>query len=247
MSDTGRTAAPGGTIRAVVVDDSALMRQLLAETLGAQEGIAVVGTAADPYAARELIRALDPDVVVLDIEMPRMDGLTFLQKIMQLRPMPVVMCSALTAEGSDAAIRALELGAVDCVAKPRSGDRGAFADFCAELAASVRLAAGVRVQPHRAASSPRLTLRRAEGDAIIAIGASTGGVERIRELLERLPATAPPIAVVQHMAPGFLGSFAARLDRQTPFSVTLARDGLRLLPGSVAIAPGGAHLTVRRD
>lgn len=237
-------------IRVVVVDDSSLMREMLREILGAEPGIEVVGTARDPYEARELIKATNPDVITLDVEMPRMDGLSFLEKIMTLRPTPVVMVSSLTQEGSDAAVRALELGAVDCVAKPAGSEGHGFETMVAELAAKIRVAATARltmrrpVATHATLPTPR---RAGSGTRFIAIGASTGGVERIREVLSVTPADCPPIVITQHMGASYVPSFAARLDKQTPPSVRLATQGARLQQGVVYIAPGDRHLAVARD
>ncbi|MGQ9366751.1 protein-glutamate methylesterase/protein-glutamine glutaminase [Azospirillum sp. ST 5-10] len=232
-------------IRVVVVDDSALMRALLTDALSREPGIAVVATAGDPYEARAAIKASNPDVITLDVEMPRMDGLSFLEKIMALRPTPVVMVSSLTREGSDAAIRALEIGAVDCVAKPDGSDGQRFAAMAAELAAKIRVAATARPTALPAARPAAPAPWRAGTRAgVIAIGASTGGVERIRAVLSMMPADCPPILVTQHIGPSYVASLAARLDRQTPPAVRVAAPGVRLEPGTVHVAPGDRHLTL---
>ncbi len=237
-------------IRVVIVDDSSLMREMLRSIISEEPGIEVAGVARDPYEAREVIKQTNPDVITLDIEMPRMDGLSFLEKIMTLRPTPVVMVSSLTQEGSDATIRALEIGAVDCVAKPDGSDGHGFEAMAHELIGKIRVAATARLsmrRPH--APSPTLpTPRRAGmGTRFIAIGASTGGVERIRDVLAVMPADCPPIVITQHMGPSYVPAFAARLDRLSAPSVRVAGPGDRLAQGVVYIAPGDRHLVVIRD
>lgn len=238
-------------IRVVIVDDSSLMREMLKDILGNEAGIEVVGVARDPFEAREVIKTTNPDVITLDVEMPRMDGLAFLEKIMTLRPTPVVMVSSLTQEGSDATIRALELGAVDCVAKPDGSDGHRFETMATELAGKIRIAATARLGMRRvnpAALKPLATPRKAgAGNRFIAIGASTGGVERIRDVLAMMPADCPPIVITQHMGPSYVPSFAARLDKQTPPRVLVATHGARLVQGTVYIAPGDRHLAVVKD
>lgn len=235
-------------IRVVVVDDSAFMRQLIAECLTNDGEITVVGMARDPYQARELIKASNPDVVTLDVEMPRMDGLAFLEKIMTLRPMPVVMVSTITKEGSDATVRALELGAVDYVTKPEVSDPSGLAVFQSELVSKVKLAREARVRALVPRAKPVAAPHRpSAAGALIAIGASTGGVERIRDVLAALPAECPPIVIVQHMGASYLASFAARLDTLSALSVRLGQPGDRLLGGTVTISPGDRHLFVERD
>jgi len=236
-------------IRVVIVDDSALMREMLKDMLGRETGIEVVGVARDPIEAREVIKSSNPDVITLDVEMPRMDGLSFLEKIMTLRPTPVIMISSLTREGSDAAIRALELGAIDCLAKPGGSDGLGFEETARELIAKIRVAATARLsmrRPHAVTTLP--TPRRAgAGGRLIAIGASTGGVERIRDILAVMPADCPPIVIAQHMGPSYVPSFAARLDRISAPSVQVATHGARLAQGVVHIAPGDRHLAIARD
>lgn len=256
-------------IKLLIVDDSALVRKLLSEMLGKDREIIIVGTATDPYAARERIKQLNPDVITLDVEMPRMDGITFLENLMRLRPMPVVMVSSLTQKGADVTLRALELGAVDFVTKPKVDIAGSLADYAEELIAKVKMAAGARVNA-RAASSPKtpvLTALQAEkrhsADAvlpaasgqrvlrtterIIAIGASTGGTEAIREVLEALPPDAPAVVISQHIPAAFSKPFAERMNRCSAMSVCEASDGQYILPGHVYIAPGDQHLLVERD
>ncbi|EWY39822.1 chemotaxis protein [Skermanella stibiiresistens SB22] len=237
----------GKPIRVAIVDDSALMRRMLTEALAAEPGFEVVGHAADPFEAREMIKRANPDVLTLDVEMPRMDGLTFLEKIMTLRPMPVVMVSTLTREGADATVRALELGAIDCVAKPNGAEGERFVDFRDELIGKLKVAANVRLGPPRAKPAKAKPVPRGATSRLIALGASTGGVERIRDILEVLPEGSPPILIVQHMGAFYLPSFAARLDRQSALTVKIAESGMRVTAGEVLIAPGDRHLAVRKD
>jgi two-component system chemotaxis response regulator CheB len=238
-------------IRVLIVDDSALVRQLLTQMLESDPGIAVVGAAPDPIAAREMIKALNPDVLTLDIEMPRMDGLAFLEKIMTLRPMPVVMVSSLTQKGSETVLRALELGAVEVVAKPTIGLSAGLAALREEIVGKVKAAARARVRPLGADRPPPARVAPGGGyrssERLVAIGASTGGVEALHTLLEAFPADAPAIMVTQHMPPSFTASFARRLDQRCAMTVSEARDGERVLPGHAYIAPGGRHLELARS
>ncbi|MBI5165517.1 MAG: chemotaxis response regulator protein-glutamate methylesterase [Magnetospirillum sp.] len=239
-------------IRVLIVDDSALMRQMLAAVLESDPAITVVGTAPDPLVAREKIKALNPDVITLDVEMPRMDGLAFLEKLMTLRPMPVVMVSSLTAAGAEVTLRALELGAVDVFCKPADAAAGGLAAFGRELADKVKAAAQARVKPlgDRAAKpAVRLAMTTIYGstDVLVAIGASTGGVEALREVVTRLPPDAPPVVITQHIPPRFSASFANRLDGLCAVRVKEAADGDRIVAGHVFIAPGDRHLAVRRS
>jgi two-component system, chemotaxis family, protein-glutamate methylesterase/glutaminase len=250
------------SIKVLVVDDSALVRKLLTAMLSRSPDIEVVGTASDPYAARERIKRLNPDVITLDVEMPRMDGITFLENLMRLRPMPVVMVSSLTQRGADVTLRALELGAIDFVAKPRVDIAGTLADYEEELIAKVRVAAGARVLPRTAplrrktderhstsAVVPILNVRSMlrTTDRIIAIGASTGGTEAIREVLSELPPDAPAIVISQHIPAAFSKAFAERMNRSSAMAVCEAQDGQQILPGHAYIAPGDRHLLVERD
>lgn len=249
-------------IRVLVVDDSALMRQLLTSLLATAPDITVVGAAASAEKARRLIKELDPDVLTLDVEMPGMDGLAFLERLMTLRPMPVVMVSTLTGPGADAAIRAMELGAVDCVRKPTSDLEQSMAAQAEELVAKVRAAASARVRPlgERQAQRPppppspvgglRLSVARplaAGFPKIIAIGASAGGVEALTDVVRELPGDGPPVLIAQHMPPRFTQTFAQRLDRMAAPTVLEAADGLPVLAGHVYIAPGTHHLVLARS
>ncbi len=236
-------------IRVLIVDDSAVMRQLLASLLAADPEIEVVGTAADPHIARERIKALNPDVVTLDVEMPHMDGLTFLRKIMTLRPMPVVMISALTQRGAETTIEALEIGAVDFIAKPTGDLANGLAELAAELQRKVKAAAGIRVAARRAGAAPQLPRpqrRRRPTEKIVFVGASTGGVEALKALLMGFPPDCRPTLVTQHMPPKFTTGFAERLDRQCPMTVSEAVDDEAIEPGHVYIAPGSHHFEVAR-
>jgi two-component system chemotaxis response regulator CheB len=251
----------GPKTRVVVVDDSALVRGLLAEIIDRQPDMCCVGAAADPLVAREMIRNLNPDVITLDIEMPRMDGLDFLSRLMRLRPMPVVMVSTLTERGADVTLKALELGAVDVVAKPKIGVADGLRQLGADITEKIRTAARARVSRLAAAPaagtgngsamaakpSPMASLGRLSTEKIIFLGASTGGTEATREVLAELPADCPAVMITQHMPPGFTKSYAARLDGLCRIRVAEARDGERVLPGHAYIAPGGFHLSVERS
>jgi two-component system, chemotaxis family, protein-glutamate methylesterase/glutaminase len=229
-------------IRVLVVDDSATMRAIIARALQRDPGISVVGEAANSAQAREAIKTLQPDVLTLDVEMPQMNGIEFLDKIMRLRPMPVVMVSTLTSRGADTSLRALELGAFDCVAKPRMTDWGGFD----QLATVVRAAAGARMNWPRPPARPRDTASRFEPDGrLLAIGSSTGGVEALLTIIAHFPANCPPTVITQHMPATFTSSFAKRLDRSCAATVTEAVDGAPLTVGHVYLAPGGdTHLEV---
>ena len=250
-------------IRVIIVDDSQVMRDLIAQIVRSQPDMEVASTAQDPFDAREKIKALSPDVVLLDIEMPRMDGLTFLEKIMRLRPMPVVMVSTLTVAGGTATLRALELGAVDFVTKPSARIGGLPGDvFAADIAAKVRIAAAsapaiarrgllpasVPASASQAQSSkvPPVALGVAAHNAVVAIGASTGGIEAITTVLCGLPPDMPPILIVQHLPQPFTRLFAARLDTLCALKVKEAAQGDNLHPGHVYIAPGNQHLRLGR-
>ena len=297
-------AGAGRMIRVLCVDDSALIRELMAEIINAQPDMQVVATAPDPLVARDLIKRHEPDVLTLDVEMPRMDGLDFLERLMRLRPMPVVMVSSLTERGGEITLRALELGAVDFVSKPRLGIRGGMLEYAETIADKIRAAARARVRPAgRAVTSPSAGGAQAgsvlsnsaqsnpypssladrsvaasvatsvatsvaapvsqdtvppataaasrrpllSSEKLIAVGASTGGTEAIRAVLQSLPADAPAILVTQHMPPGFTRSFAERLNGLCRIAVKEAVHGERILPGHAYIAPGDAHLTLSRS
>jgi two-component system chemotaxis response regulator CheB len=237
-------------IKVLIVDDSALIRELLSEMLRGERDFEVVGTAPDPLVAREKIKALNPDVITLDIEMPRMDGLSFLERLMALRPMPVVVVSSLTQKGTDAALQALELGAVEVVGKPITDLRTAMPALRAELVGKLRAAANSRPrgrQPPAAARQLAVDASLSSETRIVAVGASTGGVEALQRLLSGLPADAPAILVTQHMPPGFTASFAQRLDGVCRMTVCEAQDGQRVLRGHVYIANGRHHLELARS
>jgi two-component system chemotaxis response regulator CheB len=238
-------------IRVLCVDDSALVRGLMTEIINGQPDMEVVASAPDPLIARELIKQHNPDVLTLDVEMPRMDGLDFLERLMRLRPMPVVMVSSLTERNSEVTIRALELGAVDFVTKPKLGLRDGLMDYSDLIAEKIRAAAASkpRLAPNSAAAPRvRLTHHFSTTEKLVLIGASTGGTEAIRQVLEPLPANSPAIMITQHMPAGFTKSFVQRLDNLCAVQVHEAEDGQRVLPGHVYLAPGGvAHMKLARS
>ncbi len=234
-------------VRVLVVDDSALVRQILSRELDASDGIRVVGAAADPYSARDLIVELAPDVLTLDLEMPRMDGLTFLRKLMHYRPMPVIVVSSLTPAGSELALQALDAGAVDVMGKP--GPAYSVGDMSAQLAERVRAAATARVGSKLApvalpARRPALTTTT---DKVVALGASIGGTVALQQVLSAMPSNAPGIVVAQHMPEHFTAAFARRLQDGCAIDVCEARNGDRVMNGRALIAPGNHHLVLRRD
>jgi two-component system chemotaxis response regulator CheB len=246
--------------RVVVVDDSALVRSLLSAIIDRQPDMECVGTAADPLVAREMIRSLNPDVITLDVEMPRMDGIDFLAKLMRLRPTPVVMVSTLTERGADVTLRALELGAIDFVAKPKVGVADGLRLLADDITDKVRIAAKatLRRPVHAPAAGTAgadaarpaapASVGRLSTEKIVFIGASTGGTEATKEVLVNLPPDCPAIVITQHMPAGFTKSYAARLDGLCRIRVAEARDGERILPGHAYIAPGGTeHLSVERS
>jgi two-component system, chemotaxis family, protein-glutamate methylesterase/glutaminase len=252
--------------RVVVVDDSALVRSLLTEIINREPDMECVGAASDPLVAREMIRELNPDVITLDVEMPRMDGIDFLGKLMRLRPMPVVMVSTLTERGAEVTMRALELGAVDFVAKPKIGISDGLRQLADDITDKVRIASKAHIRKlHTAAATPATgaagstagapakaaaqpaSVGRLSTEKIIFIGASTGGTEATKEVLINLPADCPAVVITQHMPPGFTKSYATRLDGLCRIRVKEAQDGERILPGHAYIAPGGQHLSVERS
>ncbi len=240
--------------RVLIVDDSAVVRQVLNEILSADPAIEVVGTAADPLLAREKIKRLNPDVLTLDVEMPRMDGLAFLENLMRLHPLPVVMVSSLTERGADTTLQALALGAVDFVSKPKFDVARGLDAYAEEIRSKVKMAARSRVRA--IGSAPRRPLPQAASpahigfrttDRLIAIGASAGGTEALRVVLEAMPADAPAIVMTQHLPASFSTAFAERLDRHSAMSVREASDGEAILPGHAYLPAGGRHLRVIRD
>lgn len=242
-------------IKVLVVDDSALVRSLLAEIIRAETDLVLVGAAPDAYVARDMVNQFSPDVITLDIEMPRMDGLSFLEKLMAARPTPVVMISTLTEEGADATLRALELGALDYIPKPKLGVSSGIREYAELIVEKIRAAAEVKVKPlvkkNRSNISGDQKIqgvnRLQSTEKIIAIGASTGGTEAIKDLLVQLPSGVPGIVITQHMPAGFTRTYAERLDKCTRLHVVEAKGGERILPGHAFLAPGGHHLVVVRS
>jgi two-component system, chemotaxis family, protein-glutamate methylesterase/glutaminase len=258
-------STPTKRIKVLIVDDSALVRSILSDVLARDPAIEVVGTAGDAHIAREKIKKLNPDVLTLDIEMPKMDGLTFLHNLMRLRPMPVVMVSSMTERGAEVTLDALAMGAVDFLSKPKIDIAAKLPEYCEELIGKIKVAACASVRaldPQRAAAlkpkgnSPvatdvlpvaRVPRKMRTTDRIIAIGASTGGTEAIKHVLSGLPADAPGILITQHIPKAFSASFAKRMDDYCAMTVTEAEDGQQVLAGHVYIAPGDRHLYVIRD
>jgi two-component system chemotaxis response regulator CheB len=258
-------------IRVLTVDDSALMRQVLAMLLSKDREIEVVGSAPDPYIAREKIKALNPDVLTLDVEMPKMDGLTFLEKLMRGHPMPVVMVSSLTEAGCQTTLRALELGAVDFIAKPKIDLREGMEEIARDLIDKIKAAAQANVKREAHLVKPASPTQRGERisssepdasrftndasrtsmikttDTIIAIGSSTGGTEAVKVVLARLPPNTPPIVITQHMPERFTKTWADRMNQLCRISVKEAEDGDSVLPGHALVAPGGYHMTLERS
>ena len=244
-------------IKVLVIDDSALIRSLMREIINSQPDMEVVGVAPDPIVARELIKQLNPDVLTLDVEMPRMDGLDFLEKLMRLRPTPVIMISSLTAKGSDITLRALELGAVDFIAKPKLDIANGMQTYGDEIADKIRAAAKAHIrklEPPKVTAPlsadavlPAIKNRFVTTEKLIIIGASTGGTEALKEVLTRMPADSPGIMVTQHMPENFTKSFAERLNSLCKITVKEAEHGERVLPGYAYIAPGHSHLLLKRS
>jgi len=238
-------------IKVLIVDDSAVIREVFTELLSSDPSIIVIGTATDPYDAREKIKKLLPDVITLDIEMPHMDGISFLEKIMMLRPMPVIMASTLTQKGAEATIRALELGAVDYISKPvHEQSPETLAKLKSELIVKVKIAASAKIQSRTVTAPTNIlpfTPNLKSSQKIIAIGSSTGGVEALRELLVRIPANCPPIIITQHMPEHFTESFAKRLNTLCQPTVQEITNNQQIFPGNIYIAPGGLQFELVRS
>ncbi len=241
------------TIKVLIVDDSALIRGITKEIIGEQPDMEVVGAAPDPLVARDLIKQTNPDVLMLDVEVPKMDGLDFLERLMRLRPMPVVMVSSLTERGSEITLRALELGAVDYVTKPKISIQSGMREYGDMIAEKIRIAARARVKalapPAAQGSAPLAALRNPliSSEKLIIIGASTGGTEAIKDFLLQMPSDCPGILITQHMPEGFTRSFANRLDKLCRISVKEAEGNERVLPGHAYLAPGHSHLKLVRS
>jgi len=235
-------------VRVLVVDDSAVVRQILSTELTRDSGLEVVGTAPDPYVARDKIVLLKPDVLTLDIEMPRMDGITFLRKLMRYHPIPVIVVSSLTPKGGELALEALDAGAVDVISKP--GAAYTVGDLAVQLIDKIKAAARVDLSRKQSASDSRAaalpSLTRTT-NKVVAIGASTGGTQALQELLTHLPANSPGITIVQHMPEHFTRSFADRLNQLCAIEVKEARDGDSVVPGIALIAPGNRHMLLQRS
>lgn len=251
----------GAKIKVLIIDDSAVIRTLLTEILNGAGDIEVIGTAQDPIFAKSKLNSLQPDVITLDVEMPRMDGLTFLEELMHTNPIPVLMISSLTLKACDTTLRALELGAIDYVSKPSIDITEGVEALAHEIISKVRIAAKARIcrssqkpgispvsQPASGTKASALdTTRMATTDKLIAIGASTGGTQAITEVITQLPTSVPGIVIVQHMPPVFTKSYAERLNSMSRINVKEAEHGDRILRGSAFIAPGGRHMSIRRD
>ncbi|MDO9226760.1 MAG: chemotaxis response regulator protein-glutamate methylesterase [Pseudomonadota bacterium] len=240
-------------IKVLIIDDSALIRSIMREIINSQPDMEVVGQAPDPITARELIKQLNPDVLTLDVEMPRMNGLEFLEKLMRLRPMPVLMVSTLTERGNEVTLKALELGAVDFITKPRIGVTDGLAELSEEIGDKIRAAARARIRRHALNTTPVERPQPLPGiflnttEKLIFVGSSTGGTEALKEFLTRMPATSPAVLVTQHMPEAFTRSFAQRLDGLSAMTVKEAEHNERVLPGHAYIAPGHSHLLVKKS
>ena len=256
-------AVPGskGSTNVLVVDDSALIRQLLTEILSADPSINVVGSAADAFIARDKIKMLNPDVVTLDVEMPRMNGLQFLRNLMRLRPLPVVMISTYTQAGSETTMEALELGAVDFIGKPALSHGEGLEAYADEICQKVKVAAKANIKavgngamrgvaptaPQTAPTVSSAALAKVDRSKVIAIGASTGGTEAVKDVLSQLPADMPGILITQHIPASFSGSFARRLNEVCAITVKEAEDGDQVLPGHAYVSPGHSHMSIVSD
>jgi two-component system chemotaxis response regulator CheB len=242
------------SIKVLVVDDSALVRSLLAEIIQKTPGLELVGAAPDAFVARDMVNQFRPDVITLDVEMPRMDGLAFLEKLMAAKPTPVVMISTLTDEGAEATLRALELGAVDFLPKPKLGVAEGIREYSELIVEKIVTASRVHVKSLQKINRPEISSgekivskQLQSTEKIIAIGASTGGTEAIKDLLIQFPSAMPGIVMTQHMPPGFTRTYAERLNKTTRLHVVEAKGGERILPGHAYLAPGGHHLVVARS
>jgi len=240
-------------IKVLIIDDSALIRRILSDVIGTQDGMEVVGCAPDPLIARTMIKSLNPDVLTLDVEMPKMNGLDFLEKLMRLRPMPVIMISTLTAKGSAVTMQALSLGAIDFIAKPQMEQMQEMRGYGDLIAHKIRVAAGAKIKAVKVANNTMPVEKNRpignvniSGQKLIAIGASTGGTEAIYHMLRTMPEDCPPIAITQHMPPGFTASFAARLNNNCPITVQEASHNELMRVGYAYIAPGGSHLFIAK-
>ncbi|HBV20619.1 MAG TPA: chemotaxis response regulator protein-glutamate methylesterase [Nitrosomonas sp.] len=244
-------------IRVLIVDDSALIRKMLTEIINSQADMEVIGTAPDPLIAREMIREMNPDVLTLDVEMPKMDGLDFLEKLMRLRPMPVLMISTLTDKGSEITFRALELGAIDFIAKPKIDLVSGLQEYSDQIANKLRIAKHARIKRHTFATQSNILTRNdtflmspkriTSTEKLIIVGASTGGTEALKDFLIQLPPNCPGILIAQHMPETFTKSFADRLNKLCKINVIEAQGDERILPGHAFIAPGHSHLLLKRN
>jgi two-component system chemotaxis response regulator CheB len=240
-------------IKVLIIDDSALIRSVMKEIINSRPDMQVVAQAPDPVAARELIKEFNPDVLTLDVEMPRMNGLEFLEKLMRLRPMPVVMVSTLTERGNEVTLKALELGAVDFITKPRLGVSEGLNELAQEIGDKIRAAAHARIRRHGLNAEVPNAPRPLAGqflnttEKLICLGSSTGGTEALKEVLTRMPASSPGMLITQHMPESFTASFAARLNSLSAMSVKEAEHNERILPGHAYVAPGHSHLLVRKS
>ncbi|HEY3590905.1 MAG TPA: chemotaxis response regulator protein-glutamate methylesterase [Buttiauxella sp.] len=235
-------------IKVLCVDDSALIRNIMSDIVNQQPDMEMVATAPDPIIARDLVKRFNPDVLTLDVEMPRMDGLDFLERLMRLRPMPVIMISSLTSKGSEITLSALEMGAVDFVTKPQMGLKEGMTQYSELITEKIRIASKAQVHRRERHQLPKIISSPLVGsEKIFAIGSSTGGTEALRQVLTLLPRTCPGVVIAQHMPPGFTRSFAERLDKICEIAVKEAEDGDRVLPGHAYIAPGAKHMELVRS